>query len=193
MGTIILSEREDVFDENTGVIHKSKQKVVRKEKPKETDEFIKVSRYISTIFAYQGIPKNLVSISLCFAQMMDFKTNMIHLYKGDKEEIAEMMGCSLEHVRTLIKECKKYDIIRPRRRGYYEVNSFLYSTGNMAETRQLQAQLDFVAFTLTTTGVTTNLITGETVRKSVTDAKIRKKRLDIPGQMSLEDFGEGEE
>ena len=193
MGTIILNEQEDIFDENTGVIHRKREKVVRKEKPQETDEFIKVSRYISTIFAYQGIPKNLVSISLCFAQMMDFKTNMLHLYKGDKEEIAEMMGCSLDRVNNLIQECKRYDIIRPRRRGYYEVNSFLYSTGNFTETRQLQAQLDFEANTLTTTGVTTNLITGEAVRKSVTDAKIRKKRLDIPGQMSLEDFGDDNE
>lgn len=30
-------------------------------------------------------------------------------------------------------------------------------------------------------------------RKSVTDAKNRQKRLQIPGQMSLEDYREGEE
>lgn len=192
MGSILLDEQEDVFDESTGVIHRRTQKVVRKEKPKETDEFIKVSRYLTTIFAYQNIPLKLVPISLCLAQRMEFRTNLIHLLKADKEEIAEMLDCSLERVRTLVKECKKYDIIRPRSRGFYEVNSFLYSTGNLAETRALQANMDFEAGTLTTTAVTTSLITGETVRRSVTDAKIRQKRLQIPGQMSLEDYGEEE-
>lgn len=191
--TTILEESEDIFDESTGVIHKSQKKVIKHAKSEETDEFVKVSRYINTIFAYQGIPLSLVPISLIFAQRMEFKTNKLYLLKGDKEEIAEMLGMSLRSVDNLILECKKYDIIRTRQRGVYEVNSFLYSTGNLAETRELQAHMDFEANTLTTQGVSTNLITGDRVRKSVTDAKIRRRRLQIPGQMSLEDFGEDTE
>jgi hypothetical protein len=191
--TTILEESEDIFEEGTGLIHKRSQKVIKHAKPEETDEFIKVSRYINTIFAYQGIPLSLVPISLIFAQRMEFKTNKIYLLKSDKEEIAEMLGCSLKRVESFILECKKYDIIRVRDRGVYEVNSFLYSTGNLAETRDLQAHMDFEANTLSTQGVSTNLITGDRVRKSVTDAKIRRRRLQIPGQMSLEDFGDDNE
>lgn len=148
-----------------------------------TDEFIKVSKYLNVIFAYHGIPLNLVPISLILAQRMAFKTNMVYLLKTDKEEIAEMLGVSLERVRTLIKECVKHDIIRSVSRGKYEVNAYLFSTGSLVETRELQAHFDFQKETFVVQAEQKDLITGETVRKAV----VNRKDKQIEGQQSLFD------
>ena len=192
--TVLMVEQEDCFSPVTGEIHETRRKSVRFQKMEPDDEFFKVSRYLLTIFAYQGIPLYLVSISLILAQKMEFKTNLVTLYKDDKQEIADMLGCSLERVRSLLKDCKKYDIIRPRARGKYEVNSFLYSTGDFATTKDLQVQLDIEAGTLSTSGMMENLITGDVVRKCVTDRKPRLKngheQNQLPGQLSFDNDGD---
>ena len=69
----------------------------------------------------------------------------------------------------------------------YEVNSFLYSTGSIIETRELQAHFDFDQNAFSASAKQKNLITGITVKKAV----MNKKNKQIPGQMSM--FGiEGE-
>ena len=139
----MVDESIDHFNTDTGeIIRQTKHKVIRS-KVESTDEFIKVSKYLNVIFAYNGIPLSKVPFSLVIAQRMEFKTNILYLLKDDKEQIAEMLGVSVERVRTLIKDAKKYDIIRSVARSKYEVNSFLFSTGDMVETRNLQAHCDF--------------------------------------------------
>lgn len=155
-----------------------------KTKIEPTDEFVKVSRYLNVIFAYHGIPLSLVPISLLLAQRMAFKTNIIYLLKRDKEEIAEMLGVSNERVRTLLKECVKHDIIRSVSRGMYEVNAYLFSTGSMVETRELQAHFDFQRESFIVHADQKDLITGETVRKAV----VNKREKQIEGQMSFDDY-----
>ena len=184
--TTILEERWDDFEEGTGVIHSRSRRAVSKSKLDVTDEFIKVSKYLNTIFAYKNIPMNLVPISLLMAQHMEFKTNRIYLLKPLKLEFAEMLDVSLDRVNKLIKECQKYGIIRPVARATYEVNSYLYATGNFTETRELQAHIDFMSDELSTVADQKDMITGKVVRKAVTNAKSKKKKYQIPGQMTLE-------
>jgi len=182
--TSILEQTEDTFSSDTGEITRQSKKVIKKTKIEPTDEFVKVSKYLNLIFAYNNIPLSLVPISLLMAQTMQFKTNEIYLLKRTKEEFAQMLGCSLDRVNKLIKECNKYDIIRKIDRGVYEVNSFLFSTGSIAETRNLQAHFDIDNDVYSVYAEQKNLITGETIRKAVTN----KKSNQIPGQMSLGDL-----
>lgn len=189
--TTIIESTEDTFDGATGEIRRRTTSTVHKSYVEPTDEFIKVSKYLNVIFAYNDIPLNLVGISLLLAQRMHWKTNELYLLKGDKEQIAEMLGVSYERVAHLILDCKKYDIIRPvpGSRGKYEVNAFLFSTGDLANTRRLQAHIDFDTNSVITQVDIKNPITGETVRRSVVDAKGKKKLPnEIEGQLSLEDL-----
>ena len=183
--TTILDESTEDFNFETGEVKRQQRRIVKKTKIEPTDEFIKVSKYLNTIFAYNGIPLNLVPISLLMAQEMEFKTNRIYLLKPVKMQFAEMLDISLDRVNKLIKECQHYDIIRPFARGTYEVNSFLFSTGSTIETRKLQAHFDFDTGAYSAMAEQTNLITGKTVRKAVANRKTKQ----IPGQMSLADFG----
>ncbi len=179
--TTILEETIDGFNSSDGVILNHSKRTVQKTKIAPTDEFIKVSKYLNTIFAYNNIPLNLVPISLLIAQEMEFKTNKIYLIKAVKTEFAEMLDLSLDRVNKLLQECVKYNIIRPMARGLYEVNSFLFSTGSIVETRELQAHFDFENNAFSATAKQKNLITGTTVRKAV----MNKKDKQIPGQMNM--------
>lgn len=185
--TTILQEDTEEFDGQTGEIKRQTKRTVKKSpKLEPTDEFVKVSKYLNVIFAYNNIPLSLVPISLLLAQKMEFKTNVVTLLKDDKEEIAEMLGLSLKRVNDLISMCKQYDIIRPYSRGKYAVNGFLFSTGNAAETKSLQAHFDFWSDSYMATAEQKNLITGQIVKKAVYNKS--KEKMQIPGQMSLEDI-----
>ncbi|MFV0391147.1 MAG: hypothetical protein ACK5KP_04570 [Paludibacteraceae bacterium] len=187
--TTILEEREDKFDSVTGEVTSSTKRTVQKKKVDVTDEFFKVSKYLNLIYSYNDIPLNLVPISLIFAQRMEFKTNVLYLLKGDKEEIGVMLGIGVEAVKKLIIRCRQHDIIRPTTsRGKYEVNSFLFSTGSMVETRGLQAQFDIESDTYMAQADQKNLITGETVRKSIINKERSISKGQTPGQMSLTDL-----
>lgn len=183
--TTILEEYIDDFNSNDGVITQKTRRIIRKSRIEPTDEFIKVSKYLNTIFAYKNIPLTLVPISLLIAQEMEFKTNKIYLLKPLKEDFSHMLDISLDRVNKLIKECQKYDIIRPIARGIYEVNSYLYSTGSVVETRSLQAHFDFNNDAFMTQAEQKNLITGTVVKKAVMNKKEKIKQ--IPGQMTLFD------
>lgn len=182
--TIIETSMEDIFNQDDGVITASTKRAVKKSKIEPTDEFIKVSKYLNVIFAYNNIPLNLVPISLLIAQEMEFRTNRIYLLIDRKKEFAAMLDISLDRVNKLIQECEKYNIIRRQARGIYEVNSFLFSTGSIIETRELQAHFDFENDKFIAQGTQKNLITGVTVKKAVAN----KKDKQIDGQMSLFDL-----
>ena len=61
--SIIETITEDVFNSEDGVVTSSTKRAVKKSKIEPTDEFIKVSKYLNTIFAYNNIPLKLVPIS----------------------------------------------------------------------------------------------------------------------------------
>jgi len=182
-----------LYDEFKGEEAQPKRPIL-KDRMSPTDEFVKVSRYLSTIFAFNNIPLNLVGISFILAERMEFKTNIVYLLKGDKVEIGDMLGYARRYkkngkedtnsVDKLIKDCVKYDIIRPTEtQGKYEVNSYLFSTGSTAETRKLQAHFDFDNDAFAVGAMQRSKITGETIRKAVAN----KKDKQIPGQLSLFD------
>ena len=104
-----------------------------------------------------------------------------------------MLSIKMARVEQMIRDCKQFDIIRPTgTRGKYEVNGFLFSTGSLAETRKLQAHFNFDDGSVIAQAEQKNLITGETVRKSVIDAERKSKRsLQCEGQLRLEDFDNG--
>lgn len=203
--TAIIEQSYEEFNINTGEIHKSTKRTTRKSPIGPTDEFVKVSKYLNTVFAYKGIPLSLVGISLILAQRMEFRTNIVYLLKSDKVEIGDMLGLSRRYrkikgqqtnipdtntVDKLIRDCVKYDIIRPTQdRGKYEVNSYLFSTGSIADTRELQAHFDFDDDTLVVGAIQKNKITGEVIRKAVANKK--NATLAIPGQLSM--FNDPEE
>lgn len=189
--TTILENTEEHFDSQSGEIYQQTKRKVVKSRIEPTDEFFKVSRYLNTIFAFHNIPLNLVGISLCFGQMMEFRTNRLFLLKPQKQEIAEMLGCSYQRVCHLIQDCKKYDIIRPYSRGMYEVNGFLFSSGDLTDTRNIQAQFDFETGDVVAVADMKHRITGESVRKCVIDQKKKKAAKQLPGQMTISDFLEG--
>lgn len=192
--TTILEETHEKFDTETGEITAYSKQRIRKTKVEPTDEFVKVSRYLNVVFAYNSIPLNLVPISLLLAQRMEYKTNVVYLLKGDKEEISEMLGVTYDRVNHLVQDLKKYDIIRPTNtRGKFAVNAYLFSTGSMVETRNLQAHFNFEHDVYLVQADHKNLITGETIRKSVyNNEKAKALKGQIPGQLSLEDLSMGE-
>lgn len=166
LGNSFLTHIDDFhFDDD--IITQKTRPLTRKSRTEPTDELTRTSKYLNTIFAYKNIPLTLVPISLLMAQEMEFKTNRIYLLKPVKEDFAHMLDISLDRVNKLIKECRKYDIIRPIARGIYEVNSYLYSTGSVVETRNLQAHFDFTHDTFMTQAEQKNLITGSVVQKAV--------------------------
>ena len=181
--TSIIETTYDEFNTDDGVISSSTKRTVKKSKIEPTDEFIKVSKYLSLIFTYNNIPLKLVPISFMIAEEMQFKTNIVTLLKPTKKRFAEMLDISLDRTNKLIQECEKYNIIRRKDRAIYEVNSFLFSTGSTIETRELQAHFDIQNETFITNGKQTNKINGDTVKKAV----INKKDKQIPGQLSLFD------
>ena len=66
--TSIVEECIDEFNSDDGVVSRHTSRTIRKSSIEPTDEFIKVSKYLNTIFAYNNIPLNLVPISLLIAQ-----------------------------------------------------------------------------------------------------------------------------
>lgn len=195
--TIIYEEDVSQFYGDTGEITQQHKRRTFKSPTVETDEFIKGSKYLSLIFAYNGIPLTLIPITYVLAERMEFKTNRIYLLKNVKQEIADILGVSLHMVETHIRNLIKYNIIKRVSRGCYEVNSFLFSTGSTIETREMQAHFDIDHDAYYVEAKQVNRITGETVRKAVIDynekqlrdARSNKKK-NLPGQISLRDFEE---
>ena len=185
--TTIIDETVDQFNYSTGEVTSKKRHVVKKRKLEKTDEFVKVSKYLNLIFAYNNIPLNLVPISLLFAQRMTFKTNVLYLLKEDKEEIAAMLDVSTVRVNALIQDCKKYDILRATKtQGKFVVNPYLFSAGDLVETRNLQAHFDLQHDGIVVSAEQQNQLTGEVIRKTVINREAKQRKLDIPGQLSLE-------
>lgn len=187
--TTIYEEDVARFNADSGEVIRQFKKRTYKGYTEPTDEFIKGSKYLSVIFAYSGIPLTLIPITYLLAERMEFKTNRIHLYKHDKEELAEILGVSLHMIETHIRNLLKYNILQRIDRGYYEVNSFLFSTGSTIETRELQAHFDFDNDAYYSSAEQTNVLTGKVVKKAVLDYNEKKlrdaRKKSIEGQMSL--------
>lgn len=180
--TTVYSEVRDTFNVETGEVTSYTKMIAKKTKLEVTDQFVKTSKYLTTIFAYMGIPLRLVPIALLISEHMDFKTNKIALLKELKIEMSDLLGYKRkdhENTNTIdreIAECVKYDILRrTKSRGLYVVNPYLFATGSTTDVRNLQAVFDFDNEQLTIGATTINMISGEVIKKIVKNVDIAPK------------------
>lgn len=199
--TTIITEDIDDFNFDTGELVQSRKYTVQKANVDVTDEFIKVSKYLSVIFAYNNIPPSLIGISLLIAEKMDYRSNIVYLLQNTKLEIAEALGMEKRYrkkknpatgkveqtnlpdtnsIDKLIRSLCDYDILRPTgTRGMYEVNSFLFSSGSIGDTRDLQAHFDFDTDTYCMSVKMKNPINGKVVRRAVANREQARDKKDI--------------
>jgi len=190
-----LTQRTDKIDSFTGEVTYQEKTIFTGSDIRPTDEYIKVTKYLSLIFAFVGIPLKYVPICYLLAEAMDTKTNRVYIHKGLKQKISEMLDISDVRIRHMVMELKQYDLIRATDiRGVYELNAFIFSVGSTIETRALQAHFDCVANEMKVINKSKNYITGETVITAVrgeVKKKLQDKDKQIPGQISMEDFNNG--
>ena len=110
---------------------------------------------------------------------------IVNLNKVTKTMIAENMGVSIKRLDQVISELKNYDILRKIQNGVYSVNPYIVARGSWADIRKLQMHYDYMTGEMTTIANVKDTITGQEIRKAITNAKGQ-----IPGQLSLFDLDE---
>ena len=107
---------------------------------------------------------------------------IVNLNKVTKSMIAENMGVSIKRLDQVIAELRDFDILRKIQNGVYSVNPYIVARGAWADIRKLQMQYDFMTGEMTTVANIKDTITGQEIRKAITNIKGQ-----IPGQLSLFD------
>lgn len=180
----VYKEQNDSFDSITGEIkQQAKFKASRLSKEKE-DAYIRVYKYMNTVFAFNNIPTSLTPYIIEFGRYMSNPEDdqIISFNKLIKDRICAVMNVKYDRLNQIIKECVKYDILRKTKyRGSYAVNPYIISSGDSTRVHELRAKFDFVSGDMNVGAVQENCITGITVKKAITNSKKQ-----IPGQMALE-------
>lgn len=153
------------------------------------DDYIKVYRYLNTVFAFKGIEKKLIPTLMEICNYMTFadKGQEVVLIKPIKEQICKAVGIGIKEVEKHITALKKADVLRPIGRSMYSVNPFVVGRGKWSDIKELRAQFDFGSGLITTQSVIEDRITGETIAKITQEVKKGRKG-QVPGQMALSDF-----
>ena len=187
-----LKETIDSFDPQTGEILppqvKYKSYMVGKDKE---DDYIKVYKYTTTVFAFKGISLSLVPAILEISKYMSFAETgqLVCFNKVMREQIADTLGISIKRLDQIVKELKEADILRPAgARGLYAINPFIIGAGNATKIHELRAKFDYEADLMRVEKKETNFITGKVVNEAIIERK-KKKPQQIPGQMSLPGCG----
>lgn len=158
------------------------------------DDYIKVYRYLNTVFAFKGINQSYIPILMEISNYMSYanKGQEVILTKYFKDKIADAVGVSTKRVNDVITGLKKADVLRPvpGSRGVYAVNPFIIGRGKWSDIKELRSQFDYNSGLMTTQSIVTDKIDGTTIAMITEEAK--KDRKQIPGQMSL-DLKNGEE
>lgn len=188
-----VKEITDSFDPQTGEIYthteKFKSYLIGKEKE---DDYIKVYKYTTTIFAFKGISLALVPAVLEIGKYMSYAETgqLVCFNKVMREQIAKTLGISIKRLDQIVKELKDADILRPAgARGLYSVNPFIVGAGNATKIHELRAKFDYEADLMRVEKRETNFITGKVVNEAIIESK-KHKPAQIPGQISLFDEGE---
>ena len=176
------------WDSITGEI--TQQSSVKVARTDDEDDYIKIYRYLNTVFAFQNINPGLIPALIEISSYMTYadKGQTVVLYKGLKQQICETLNIKMARLDVIIRQLKEADVLRPQAdRGVYAVNPFVVARGKWSDIKQLRTEFDYVAGTLETKSVITDKITGETmaqiVRKNQTP-KLSKKD-EFPGQLGL--------
>ncbi len=186
MATKAYKHETEMFDPVTGeILHDVKYSVTA---VNNEEDYIKVYRYLNTVFAFKGIEKKLIPTLMEICNYMSFadKGQQVILIKSIKEQISEALGIGLPEVNKHITALKKADVLRPMARGVYAVNPFIVGRGKWSDIKELRAQFDYNSGLMTTQSIVQDKITGETMAKITQERKKGQKQ--IPGQMTLDDM-----
>ncbi len=158
--------------------------IINKKIPNEPD-YIKIYKYVNTLFAFKGIKTSLTPFIIEISNHMTYakEGQIVNLNKVTKTMIAENMGVSIKRLDQVISELKNYDILRKIQNGVYGVNPYIVARGAWADIRKLQMQYDFMTGEMTTVADIKDKITGQEIRKAITNSKGQ-----IPGQLSMFDM-----
>lgn len=192
MGTKAYKHETQSFNPETGEItFDSKYSVTA---INNEDDYIKVYRYLNTVFAFKGINQSYIPILMEISNYMSYadKGQEVILTKYFKDKIADAVGVSTKRVNDVITGLKKADVLRPvqNSRGVYAVNPFIIGRGKWSDIKELRAQFDYNSGLMTTQSIVTDKIDGTTI--AMITEEVKKDRKQIPGQMSLTDFVDGE-
>lgn len=148
------------------------------------DDYIKVYRYLTTVFAFKGINQTYIPILMEIASFMSYadRGQEVVLTKYYKEQIAKAVGVSLKRVCDVITGLKKADILRPvpGGRGVYAVNPFIIGRGKWSDIKELRASFDYSSGLMTTQSVVTDRIDGKTIAMITEEAKKDAKSRTLP-------------
>lgn len=190
MPTKAYKHDTEVFNPITGEItHESKYSVTA---ISNEDDYIKVYRYLNTVFAFKGIEKKLIPTLMEICNYMTYadKGQEVQLTKYIKEKISEAIGIGLPEVNKHITALKRADVLRPIARGVYAVNPFIIGRGKWSDIKELRASFDYNTGLMSTKSIIEDLITGETIAKITEEVK-KKNPTGIPGQLNM--FNDEEE
>ncbi len=178
----VFDEITTDFDSETGEITRSHQtKTVRAD---DEDDYIKVYRYLNTVFAFQNINPALIPALIEISSYMTYadKGQTVVLYKSIRTQICETLGIKISRLEKIIRDLKEADILRPMQdRGVYAVNPFVIARGKWSDIQQLRTEFDFNTDQIETKSVVSDRLTGETIARIV-----RKRNEQVPGQLKLE-------
>lgn len=189
MGTKAYKHETQSFNPDTGEItFDSKYSVTA---INNEDDYIKVYRYLNTVFAFKGINQSYIPILMEISNYMSYadKGQEVILTKYFKDKIADAVGVSTKRVNDVITGLKKADVLRPvpDSRGVYAVNPFIIGRGKWSDIKELRAQFDYNSGLMTTQSIITDKIDGTTIAR-ITE-EVKKDRKQIPGQVSFSDLG----
>jgi hypothetical protein len=182
----IYQENSVHFDSDTGEVKKHFGHNVQRLPSKKQEPYIKVYKYLNTLFGFRGIPSRLTPYIIEFGRHMGNpeEEQEIEFTKRTKLRICETMGVKIDRLNKIIAECVKYDLLRKTEdRGRYTVNPYIISQGDNVEITKLQAHFDFMAENVIVGAEQDNLITGTTVKKAITIE--RKGKKELKGQINL--------
>lgn len=191
MATKAYKHETQSFNPTTGEItYDSKYSVTA---VNNEEDYIKVYRYLNTVFAFKGINSALIPTLMEICNYMSFadKGQEVILNKHIKEQMSIALNIGIPHIEKNITMLKKADILRPVARSVYAVNPFIIGRGKWSDIKELRAQFDYKSGLMTTQSIVTDRITGNTMAKITQEVKKgQKKPKEIPGQLSL--FGDEE-
>lgn len=184
MGMKVYKHDTEIFNPDTGEItYDTKYSVTA---VNNEEDYIKVYRYLNTVFAFKGINKKLIPTLMEICNYMTFadKGQEVILIKQIKEKISEALGLGVPEIDKHIRALKKADVLRPIGRAVYTVNPFIIGRGKWSDIKELRAQFDYNSGLITAQSIVKDKITGETMAKITHEVK---KNMQMPGQMTLFD------
>lgn len=185
MATKTYRHDTEVFDVDTGEIFRETKYSVSA--VNNEDDYIKVYRYLNTVFAFKGIEKKLIPTLMEISNYASYadKGQRVILVKQIKEQICKALGIGVPEINKHITALKKADVLRPVGRAVYAVNPFIVGRGKWSDIKELRAQFDYNSGLMMAQSIVLDKITGETIAK-ITEEK-KKNTKQVPGQMSFLD------